>query len=1024
MTNNPENSADTRTVAIVLASHGDRGGDFRNRGLAAHVKALSEGGQFRLVTGGVLNGEPSLEQAFSQAEQSGAEWILVYPMFMSAGYFAAEELPRRVKAANLSVLTSILQPFGVDHRTPLLLLEGALRAAKASNVNPSEARLLVVGHGSKHGPANADATRAAAKAIEERSPFARIDTAFIEEEPFVTDTLSQFEGSTVVAGFFSGDGMHSGKDIPDAIRESGVAATYTGPVGLHPRVPELVVSSAMRALKSRSREPEREPQSVPERLDASHATAPPGSQPVHKKRSFLQSLSSGTKGIRFVIRAALALILIAILGVAALAFLVPEDTVREQVTSLVKQKTGRDLTIGGDISITWFPNIGVRLADVRVSNPPGMKQGDTLRVDALTVDLKLLPLISRRVEVDRFVLTKPVFNLVADAQGRKNWEIEKKSASRADESRQKQIAPRIASAQTSAAGTPVVEDIRLGTVKIVDGAVNFVDERAGTRQNIKALNVSVVQPRLSDPLHAQGDLIWREKKISFNTHVGSVPALLRNQASPVRLDLTVPDGKVNFDGKLLARPEVSVSGKMSASTPSLRALAQWMDNPLPPGGGLGAASIAGQARYEGKILSFTKAQLGVDGMKGTGQASIRLAGAKPLVTASLSLDKLDLNPYLQYRAGTTKSGPKAAPVGGQSEPAASGPAPKPKSGQSLTDFIKKLDKTGETQEGSRPQVRGWSQRAFDFGGLRAVDANVKLTTGAIFYKDIDTSQSALTISLKNGILTADLTKLALYSGAGTGRITLNSAREVPAMAAAFNLKGISALPLLKDASKFDWISGRANIELKLSGAGRSQEAMVQDLQGSGRFSFTDGAIEGINIPAMVRGLKQGEIDGWKRADRAKTDFSQLSASFVVQKGIAYNKDLSLIGPLVRMTGEGNVDLGREQLDYAALPRIVANLQGQGAVDDPKRGLAVPVRITGPWGDPKIVPDLERLMNDPELAQETVEKVGKVIEKLKNKEDVNKLLKGLLGGGNQEAPDGAPQQGEQDKPEDILKKLFR
>lgn len=244
------------------------------------------------------------------------------------------------------------------------------------------------------------------------------------------------------------------------------------------------------------------------------------------------------------------------------------------------------------------------------------------------------------------------------------------------------------------------------------------------------------------------------------------------------------------------------------------------------------------------------------------------------------------------------------------------------------------------------------------------------------------------------------------------------------MAVAFNLSGVSALPLLKDAANFDWISGRANIEIKLSGAGRSQEAMVEDLQGSGRFDFSDGAIEGINIPAMVRGLKQGKLDGWKRTDRAKTDFSQLSASFVVQEGIAYNKDLNMIGPLVRMTGEGNVNLGREQLDYAAVPRIVANLQGQGAEDDPNRGIAVPVRITGPWAQPKIVPDLDRLLNDPELAQETVDKVGKVLEKLKNKEDVNNLLKGLFGGGNQQAPDGTQQQGQQDNPQDILKKLFR
>ena len=91
-----------------------------------------------------------------------------------------------------------------------------------------------------------------------------------------------------------------------------------------------------------------------------------------------------------------------------------------------------------------------------------------------------------------------------------------------------------------------VEDIRLGTVKFVDGAVNYADERTGAQQNIRALNVSVVQPQLSDPLNAQGDLIWREKKINFDANVESIPALLRDQTTAVRLGLKAPDAEGQF----------------------------------------------------------------------------------------------------------------------------------------------------------------------------------------------------------------------------------------------------------------------------------------------------------------------------------------------------------------------------------------------------------------------------------------------------------------------------------------------
>ncbi len=1054
MTNTPDNPVDTRAVAIVLASHGDRGDDKSNAGLAAHVEALRESGQYRFVSGGVLNGEPKFESALAEAELSGAEWILVYPMFMSAGYFAAEELPRRIKAANVSVLTSVLQPLGVDQRAPLLMLESALRAAQSSGLNPAETRLLVVGHGSKQGSASADATRRAVRVIEGHSPFARIDTAFIEEAPFVADALREYQGPTIIAGFFAGDGMHSGQDIPDAIAESGATAIYAGPVGLHPRISELIGSSVARALKScgAENEPARPQAAAPTSPDpapppdptpspdptpapqpmAAPAPEPapaagPASAPAHgetspekPRRSVVQALSSGTRGVRLILGAVVALVMLAVLGVAALAFLVPEDTVRQQLTSIVKQQTGRDLAIDGDISVAWFPSIGVELGDVRVSNPAGMTAGDTLQVGTLTVNLKLLPLISRRVEVDRFVLTKPVFNLLSDANGRKNWELEKKAAARTEPTGQPHNGPSFVHAQAAGIGGGAVQEIRLGKVEIVDGTVNFTDERAGTRQNVSALNVSLVQPQLSDPLDANGDLVWRDKKVTFEGRVDSPSALIRDEASKLRLGLSAPDAKADFDGNIRLGTAPEVNGRMTANTQSVRQLAQWVSDPLPPGGGLGPASFTGQLSLKDDVLKFQNAELGIDDMKGKGQGSIRLAGARPLIVAGLTLDKLDLNPYLGEAPSPGKPG-TAAPKPRGTKPSAAEPAPKPQSGQSLTDFIKKLDKAEEAP--GAPQVRGWSKRAFDLSGLRSVDANVKLTAGTILYRQIRTGQSALTAALKNGVLTADLTRFALYSGTGVGRVTVNGARKTPAMAAVFNLNGVSALPFLTDAADFDWISGRANIELKVSGAGRSQKAMMQDLQGAARVAFADGAIEGINIPAMVRGLKQGKIDGWKRADREKTDFSQLSASFVIQKGVARNKDLQLIGPLVRMTGEGDIDLGRERIDYTALPRLVANLQGQGAVDDPKRGLLIPVRITGPLADPKIVPDLNRILNDPELAKDTVEKVGEVFKKLKNKEDVNNLLQGVFGGGDQQAPDGTQPQGEQARPEDVLRNLL-
>ncbi len=1008
------NSHPERFTALVLAAHGDRGGPGRNESLARHVAALSKRSEFVCVTGGVLNGEPALEAALRQAAQNGAKQILLYPMFMSDGYFVQNILPKKIAAARLSIPIRILKPFGLDRRVPLMMLENALRAASSAELDPAKVDLLIAGHGSKFGPGNADATRAAAKAMAEHSPFKSIDFAFLEEEPFILEALRKHHNRSVVCGFFSGEGMHAGDDIPAAIAKSGAAAIYAGPIGLDPRVAELIATSALHDLV-----PLPSPAAAP--APAQAQKSPPVSKDAEpeKKSRRAHRRSGGMSGMRFLFKAVFTLILMAVLAIGAIAFLVPEDVVRDQVSALVKQQIGRDLTVRGKTSFSIFPNVGVEMEDVSISNPPGMPGKNLLSMRSLNLNLKLLPLLSRRVEVERFVLVAPVFNLQVDGRGRNNWEFKKSSAlfSPLPQIQTAQfVRPQaMMHAQAGGIGGGVVESISLGTAKIVDGTVIYSDKRTGAKQRLDAINIEFVQHGLADPLVTKGALTWREEEITFSGSVDDVPALLRNQQSRTVFKMTTRHGTGSFDGSLAASASPVAKGAVNLETLSLRALAAWLGNPLPPGGGLGPVKIKGQLDLKDQKVNFTNARIALDGMTGNGQVGVVLKGARPLITATLVFDKLDFNPYLLGKV-TGVAPPRAAKT--KSSPT----APQPKGNESLTDFINKLDKSGDN---SKPQVRAWNQRAIDLTGLRAVDAELKLSSKALFYQQIKAGQSALTASLKNGVLKIGLNKLSLYSGSGTGAITLNSARETPALSINLNLKEISALPLLTDGVGFKWISGRANLTINLTGTGRSQSDIMRSLGGKANLIFADGAIEGINIPAMVRGLKQGRLGGLKSQEREKTDFSKLSGSFLIQDGIAYNKDLKLVGPLIRLTGEGNVDLGRERVDYAALPRIVASLQGQGA-DDERKGIAVPVRITGPWERPKIVPDLQRLLNDPELARETVEKVGKVFKKLKNKEDFKKMIDGFLGGGAQQsdpAADGQPQQ-QQVNPGDLFKQLFK
>jgi sirohydrochlorin ferrochelatase len=227
-------------TALVLAAHGDRGSACRNAVLRRHMEALSALGICGKADAGVLNGEPLLQDVLRDAASEGVEQLLVYPFFMSGGYFVKKVLPERIALAKIAQPVTILAPLGLDPRLPRLLIRRSLDTAKEAGFVARTARLLIVGHGSKFGRASAEATKEAAAAVSASGAFGKVVTAFLEEPPFLFDALNSEQTPTVVAGFFSGEGMHGHDDVPAAIARISAPCAYTRPIGADPEVAVLI----------------------------------------------------------------------------------------------------------------------------------------------------------------------------------------------------------------------------------------------------------------------------------------------------------------------------------------------------------------------------------------------------------------------------------------------------------------------------------------------------------------------------------------------------------------------------------------------------------------------------------------------------------------------------------------------------------------------------------------------------------------------------------------------------------------
>ncbi|HEU5178773.1 MAG TPA: AsmA family protein, partial [Burkholderiales bacterium] len=288
----------------------------------------------------------------------------------------------------------------------------------------------------------------------------------------------------------------------------------------------------------------------------------------------------------------------------------------------------------------------------------------------------------------------------------------------------------------------------------------------------------------------------------------------------------------------------------------------------------------------------------------------------------------------------------------------------------------------------------------DLSGLKGLNARGKLAIGELQVRGLKVAEVNAQLNAKDGRVSIAPHSAKLYGGTVTGEVAADASRN--AITLKEQLKGINIGPLLRDVAQRDQLEGKGDITLDVTAAGKTVNAMKRSLAGSAKLHLQDGAIKGINIAEIIqkgRNLLGGQsASAGESANDAtrKTDFSELSASFVIKNGVAHNEDLDAKAPLFRLGGKGDINIGASSLDYTAKAAVVATTKGQGGAErDRLAGLTVPVHLSGPFDDLKYKVDYRGMAGEAaksEVGQKLKDRVG---QELKD-EKVRDKLKGLLG----------------------------
>jgi len=214
-------------TALLIVAHGSTVNPDSSAPTLAHAAEIRRRKIFAGVECAFWKEEPSLRDALFLFEPESIREVYVVPNFISEGYFTQTVVPRELelngqitKQSN-GQIWKYCEPVGNHSLMTELLLKRAREIAPA--VDPADASLLIVAHGTDLNENSAVAAKREAEKIRALGKYAAVLNVYMEEPPLVSDWRKITETpNIVVVPFFISDGLHSYEDIP---RLLGIVAT-------------------------------------------------------------------------------------------------------------------------------------------------------------------------------------------------------------------------------------------------------------------------------------------------------------------------------------------------------------------------------------------------------------------------------------------------------------------------------------------------------------------------------------------------------------------------------------------------------------------------------------------------------------------------------------------------------------------------------------------------------------------------------------------------------------------------------
>lgn len=747
------------------------------------------------------------------------------------------------------------------------------------------------------------------------------------------------------------------------------------------------------------------------------------------------------------------LILLILAAVIVMAVFDPNDY-KAKIQAVAEERTGRQVTLAGDIGWSIYPALGVDVADVAVSNAEGFGDEPQLQANELSLYVQLLPLLSGDIQVNGVALDGLVLNITRDESGKTNYDdlLEKFASNESDDE------------DESDKADSAPKRIEVSRMALTNARVVYDDQQAGERYELAELNVVLpdgmvidaenqryelpeLEIGLYDNLLITGSLTSEKEDNgvqlngSFALEEVAIPELLiaimgedastadlpqsaegegqfavsmvespKGEMQPQRIQVTALGFDVDWQGESLSlsAPELVVDvvdetlavDSLTLQGAGLNAVLTLQGKDL-----LSAYTLEGQVN----VAEFSPR----DFLQQLQIAVPELADNSVLQTASLQTN-VNLRPESVAFSGMQLKVDETTATGSFSVTDLATMAMQGQLNIDRIDLDRYLPKDDETKASSGGQSAGGddiNQVEIPLDAMRDLQAKFGLQIDWLKVADMRFTQLSTQLDANQGLVVLKPLRFQSYQGQFDGYAQIDARSEEPTYRIESNLNNVAAADVQQDLLAKAYVSGVANLRGQLNTRGKTVGEMRRNLNGTIRPRFSDGAVLGVNMVKYLRqisvllegGSVQDALMAAATAEDAQTDFSLLTVGCVINNGVAACNDLDGKLPGIRLGGLGEVDLFAETLDYTVKISVVDSLQGQGGGElDELRGITVPVRCKGSWSSPSCKPDIEDILKakvKEELQEQYEEKLqDKVEEKLEEElgEEGKEFIKGLFG----------------------------